>query len=277
MLVIIKGGVMEPKVLIFDSGVGGLSIYQEVIKQNHLIQPCYLFDNSFYPYGTKAEVEIIERVCKLLIAFIESEKPDLIVIACNTASTVALDAIRRLTTIPIVGVVPAIKPAALKTKNGIIGLLATPATVGRAYTADLIKKYCRNLEVLKIGTSRLVDLAEQKLAGKKILIDDIANILRPWLILDTERRPDTVILGCTHFPHLIPEIQQIYPNALLVDSGEAIGRRVKKLLNMNEFMQYSEIQPIVGKAYCTNIASVSKELRDTFKKFGFGSIEEFIV
>lgn len=266
---------MRAKVLVFDSGVGGLSVYKEVLRQNPSIEPYYLFDNAFYPYGTKAEVQVTDRVCEVLSAFIKRYAPDLIVIACNTASTVALGPVRNLTSIPVVGVVPAIKPAAAKTLNGIIGLLATPATVGRAYTAELIKKYAADVEVLKIGSSRLVDLAEQKLAGKPCALNDIADVLRPWLELEKNKRPDTVILGCTHFPHLAPEIKAVWPEVNLVDSGEAIGRRVKSLLKLSDEVAPKVINLVSGKAFCTDLSRVNANLRTALGVFGFNSIEEF--
>ena len=175
----------------------------------------------------------------------------------------------------MVGVVPAVKPAAAKTLNGIIGLLATPATVGRAYTAELIKKYAANVEVLKIGSSRLVDLAEQKLAGKPCTLNDIADVLRPWLALEKNKRPDTVILGCTHFPHLAPEIKAVWPEINLVDSGEAIGRRVKSLLKLSEEVTPKGIDLVSGKAFCTDLSRVNANLRTALGVFGFNSIEEF--
>lgn len=262
---------MSFNVLFFDSGVGGLSVYQEVMKVGYeRISPIYLFDNLCCPYGNKPEQFVVDRVVNLLVGAYKNFKIDMIVIACNTASTIALENVRKVIPIPIVGVVPAIKPAAALSKNGIVGLLATPGTISRNYTQQLIDRYAKDVTVLKLGTTALVEIAERKIAGELILKEEVDEIFKPWLVL--EKKPDVIVLGCTHFPHMSDEISGLFPNALLVDSGEAIARRVSSLLAKmeNHVENTSKI-----KAYCTNTNRLSDNLKRTFNKFGFEKIELF--
>lgn len=152
-----------PKILMFDSGVGGLSVMQEVYKANKQALFYYLFDHECFPYGNKSEVFLKKRVSNLLQSLCTKLQPDLIVIACNTASTIVLPTLREIFTIPIVGVVPAIKPAAKISKKHNICLLATQGTVHRSYTDFLINEFASDCKVLKIGSQDLVRLAEEQL------------------------------------------------------------------------------------------------------------------
>ena len=171
---------MNYNVLFFDSGIGGLSVCQETMKQNHDITPLYLFDNLHFPYGIQPDNVVIETVVDLIVRFTSEIHVDLAVIACNTASTVALEQVRKAVDIPIVGVVPAIKPAARISRNGVIGLLATPATIRRKYTDDLIRSFASDCTVLKIGTSELVEIAERKMIGLPYDEQIISHVLHDW-------------------------------------------------------------------------------------------------
>ena len=153
------------RIVIFDSGVGGLSIYQEVVKKCPNHDYVFVSDNLAFPYGTKPEAELIERVVSVVKVVEEQYKPDLLVVACNTASTIALPSLRSRFNFPIVGVVPAIKPAAKLTKSKVIGLLATPGTIARSYTQSLIDDFAQDCTVVKVGSSKLVGMAEQKICG----------------------------------------------------------------------------------------------------------------
>ena len=152
----------SPRILVFDSGVGGLSIVHEIQKKLPFAPLVYASDNAFFPYGTKGEAELIARVDKVLRKIIAAHPIDIIVIACNTASTLTLPHLRNSFTQPVVGVVPAIKPAAAQSKSQVIGLLATPATVARPYTQALIREHAPNAKVISVGSSELVQLAEHK-------------------------------------------------------------------------------------------------------------------
>lgn len=160
----------------------------------------------------------------------------LAVVACNTASTVSLPALREKFDFPVVGVVPAIKPAARLTANGIVGLLATRGTVKRSYTHELIARFANECQIEMLGSAEMVELAEAKLHGEDVSLDALKRILRPWLRM--KEPPDTVVLGCTHFPLLQEELLQVLPEGTrLVDSGAAIARRTAWLLEHEARMQ----------------------------------------
>jgi glutamate racemase len=214
-------------ILVFDSGVGGLTIVEAIADALPGAPLVYACDNAAFPYGPKPEDELCERVHATLDALIARFAPRLVVVACNTASTVALPRLRSHYTLPIVGVVPAIKPAARLSKNRVIGLLATPGTVRRPYTDQLIAEFASDCTVIRVGSSELVLAAEEKLRGATVDADLLRALMRP--ILDAGA--DTVVLGCTHFPLLRPELQAAAVRPLIwVDSGEAIARRVRDLL-----------------------------------------------
>lgn len=218
---------MDAPILVFDSGVGGLTIVEAIAEALPGAPLVYACDNAAFPYGPKPEAELVERVHAVLDALVSRFQPRLIVVACNTASTVALPRLRSHYRLPIVGVVPAIKPAARASKNRVLGLLATPGTVGRPYTDQLIAEFAADCTVIRVGSSELVLAAEQKLRGEPIDPALPRELLRPIL----EAGADTVVLGCTHFPLLRPELEAAAGRPMTwVDSGEAIARRVRELL-----------------------------------------------
>lgn len=220
-------------VLVFDSGVGGLSILADIAAAQPTLPLIFACDNAAFPYGTKTETELLGRVDAVLQALIAQLQPQLVVVACNTASTVALPRLRSSYAIPIVGVVPAIKPAAQLSRNKIIGLLATPATVQRPYTEQLIQEFAADCTVLKVGSRELVQLAEDKLRGHTISPAQLQPILAPFFA-DPAKAPDTIVLGCTHFPLLRDELATAAPTVTQwVDSGDAIARRVHSLITDN--------------------------------------------
>ncbi len=222
-------------ILIFDSGVGGLSIYQAIKQRLPDLEVVYCSDSAGFPYGPKPEDVIVERSCYFLRALTEQYHPSLAIIACNTASTIALPALRQLLDIPVVGVVPAIKTAAELSVSRRIGLLATPGTVRRAYTDRLIADFASNCEVIRVGSSDLVHMAEDVLRGKTINQQALRSIVAPFF--QGSRIVDTIVLGCTHFPLLKKKLLHVAPSPVTwVDSGDAIARRVEALLgNHNAF------------------------------------------
>jgi len=226
-LVVIVSDSTVAKVLIFDSGVGGLSVYKEIQALLPQLSYTYLFDNEAYPYGELEQGTLLQRVEKLITGLVEKEGFDIVVIACNTASTIVLPTLRSKLTIPVVGVVPAIKPAS-SLANKAVGLIATPATVTRQYTHDLIRNFSADVNVELLGSTRLVDMAEEKLRGREIDLKELQTILTPLI-----GQIDVAVLGCTHFPLIKGEIQEVLgQEVVLVDSGQAIARRVKGLLNI---------------------------------------------
>lgn len=220
---------LPPSIIVFDSGIGGLSVADKIRQQLPGLSIDYVADNRIYPYGTQEERVLIDRVCTLMPALERRFSPRAIVVACNSASTVVLDALRQQTTTPVIGVVPAIKPAAERTQNGVIGLLATPGTINRQYTNRLIDQFAPACTVLRIGASPLVAVAENKLRGTPVDPTIMTEILRPFT--QHEPCPDVIVLGCTHFPFLADEIRDaLPPGTLLLDSGDAIARRTRQLL-----------------------------------------------
>ena len=220
-----------PRILVFDSGVGGLSVAREIQQRLPLNPLVYASDNAFFPYGTKGEAELIARVDLVIGELLLRYPADILVIACNTASTLTLPHLRNKLNVPIVGVVPAIKPAALMSKSGVIGLLATPATIARPYTHELIREYATDCQVISLGSSELVQIAEQKLRGETIDKDAIGRIAQALINADQTKQMDVLVLACTHFPLLKDELAQHLPAELkLIDSGAAIARRVEFLL-----------------------------------------------
>ncbi|HSC75508.1 MAG TPA: glutamate racemase, partial [Pseudomonadales bacterium] len=155
------------RILVFDSGVGGLAILRALQRSTDLQhephQWLFCSDNAFFPYGTKKEDELIERVTDVLTALQDQHQPDIIVLACNTASTIALESVRARLSIPVVGVVPAIKPAARISQSRAIGILATPGTISRSYTQKLIDDFAADCHITRVGSSELVWMAEQYL------------------------------------------------------------------------------------------------------------------
>ncbi|WMC10290.1 glutamate racemase [Oceanimonas pelagia] len=262
-------------ILIFDSGMGGLSVYREVHRALPAHQYFYLFDNACFPYGELGEVHLVERVLELLTAFVPTHGIDIVVIACNTASTHVLPALRERLHIPVVGVVPAIKPAAEYCRlHGLkhIGLLATPGTVSRRYTAELVQSFAADMQVSMLGTTELVKMAENKLAGQPVDMARLARILAPWR---GEGGPNALVLGCTHFPLLAEELHQCLPEVKLVDSGKAIARRVASLLLQSATVTGHE-QGTAGRVYCTKSTAKAQAQGHAFAAEGFSVLEAFI-
>jgi len=221
----------RPRILVFDSGVGGLSVAREIQQRLPWLAQIYASDNGFFPYGTKSEEALIARVEQVMEALLSAHPVDIVVIACNTASTLTLPHLRQRFAIPFVGVVPAIKPAAENSKSRVIGLLATPATVARPYTHNLIQTHAADCTVISLGSSELVHLAERKLRGELIADSDITPITQAFMAADGSRSLDHLVLACTHFPLLAEELSRNLPERIkLVDSGAAIARRVEFLL-----------------------------------------------
>lgn len=216
-------------ILVFDSGVGGISVVREIKKLLPTVSIDYLFDNLYYPYGELDEDTLIQRLINIIGSVAVEHKPKLIVIACNSASTTALPALRAKFDIPIVGVVPAIKPASKLSHSKIIGLLATQGTITRDYVEQLKVSHASDCELINVGSNELVAMAETLYRGGKISQQRLSDICQPIF-----EQADVMILGCTHFPLLIECINQIKPATLLIiDSGLAIAQRVKELLNVN--------------------------------------------
>lgn len=258
-------------VLVFDSGLGGLSIVSKLRAALPDICISYLGDNALFPYGELDKLRLVRRIVDLLSEAADSKAIDLIIIACNTASTAALEALRAKINIPIVGVVPAIKPAAALSQKKIIGLIATPATINRSYTEGLITDFASDCEVLKIGSTQLVKCAESKPKDSQ---EQINAALAGWRTLPKAKQPDVVILGCTHFPLISYEIQQaLGPGVTLIDSGDAIASRVHHLLELSNSVRSIPVSTKKDTAYFTNPNAITYSHKQILKNAGFLDIE----
>ncbi|HWA01391.1 MAG TPA: glutamate racemase [Caulobacterales bacterium] len=219
------------RALVFDSGVGGLSVLDAVAASGSAIELDYLADNAWLPYGLKSDAELADRIPKLLARAAEQWAPDAVVLACNTASTIALDQTRAALSVPVIGVVPPIKPAAAATRTGVIGLLATPATVRRVYTNQLIADFAPDKRVVRHGSAALVAAAEAKLRGAPVDSSAVLEAVTGLFAAPGGAEIDAVALACTHFPLLIEELKAGAPRPCLwLDSGDAIARRLANVL-----------------------------------------------
>lgn len=217
-------------VLLLDSGIGGLTIARAIRQRLPGLRQHYMADHAAFPYGGLTSDALTARVCDLITHAVAACPVDAVVIACNTASTVVLPALRARLSVPVVGVVPAIRPAAAASTSGVIGVLATPGTMKSAHVATLIKRFAGHCRVLKVGAPNLAALAEQHWCegtlDRKALARELAPLQAPeW------RSLDQLVLGCTHYPLLREEIAAtVGAHVTLVDSGDAVARRLEAVL-----------------------------------------------
>ncbi|MGP1924709.1 MAG: glutamate racemase [Arsenophonus sp. NEOnobi-MAG3] len=263
----------RPTILIFDSGVGGLSVYREVRQLLPNLRYIYAFDNDAFPYGEKSAEFIIERIIRFIEQIQQKHALAIAIIACNTASTVSLPVLRAYFKFPIIWVVPAIKPATKLTRNGIIGLLATKVTVNESYTRELIDRFAVDCKVEMIASSELVELAEKKLYGQVISKEALVRIVKPYLKM--KEPPDTIVLGCTHFPLLSEELKEVFfEGTRLIDSGAAIARRAVWLINNHQNLILTKNKNI---AYCTKMDVEAEKLFSLLINKDFNQLEKIFI
>ena len=245
-------------VLVFDSGLGGLTVLREIARQRPDLVLSYAADDAAFPYGRLADDALVERVVTVMGRLIESVKPDLAIIACNTASTLALPALRAKFSIPFVGTVPAIKPACERSETKRVSVLATAGTVKREYTQALIRQYGAGCEVKLVGSPNLATLAEAVLRGEAVAANDIRAELSPCFV-DGGSRTDTVVLACTHYPLILDQLEALAPWPVTwIDPADAIARRASSLLG--EASEPGEPKPGVISAYFTSGREPSEAL-----------------
>ena len=221
----------QPTILVFDSGLGGLTVLARTTQAHPGARIVYAADDAGFPYGRLSEAELVERVLAVMQRLTARFHPDLAVIACNTASTLVLPALRARFSIPFVGTVPAIKPAAASTRTGLISVLATPGTVARDYTRGLIETYAGACDVTLVGSTRLAGLAEAALKGEAVDDGAILTEITPCFVERAGRRTDVVTLSCTHYPLLLERMKRVAPWPVeWIDPAPAIARRVTQLL-----------------------------------------------
>jgi glutamate racemase len=222
----------RPTILVFDSGLGGLTVFREIAAARPDARLVYAADDAFFPYGRHGEAELNARVVPLMGELIARTSADLVVIACNTASTLVLPALRARYTVPFVGTVPAIKPACAASTSKLVSVLGTEATVRREYTRKLIDDFAHGCAVTLVGSGRLAAIAEEALRAQPVDDAAIAAEIAPCFIESGGRRTDTVVLACTHFPLLLDRLTRLAPWPVAwVDPAPAIARRVVDLID----------------------------------------------
>lgn len=219
-----------PTILVFDSGLGGLTVFREIVKAQPDAIYTYVADDAFFPYGHHTEDEIIARVVPLIGDLLAEYAPDLVVIACNTASTLVMEHLRAAYTVPFVGTVPAIKPACAVSKTKRVSVLGTKGTVKREYTKALIRDFAQGCDVTLVGAENLASLAEAALRGQTVSDASIAAEIAPCFV-DGAAPTDTIVLACTHYPLLMEQLTRLAPWPVdWIDPAPAIARRVTALL-----------------------------------------------
>jgi glutamate racemase len=263
-----------PRILLFDSGMGGLTVAAAVRAAEPKATLIYAADNAAFPYGAWDEPQLVRRIVAVVGKLITATRPDLVVIACNTASTLALAALREHYKVPFVGTVPAIKPAAEQTKSGLIGVLATPGTVNREYTKTLIHTYAYHCKVFLHGARRLAEIAEAKLKGQSVDRQELKTEIAPVFRKRDERRTDVVVLACTHYPLLLDEIRQAAPwPVTYIDPAPAIARRVSDLLRTGTANGVEFKGVPGGTVYLTSARGRGSESLAAYAAMGFAANE----
>ncbi len=264
---------MRRRILLFDSGMGGLTVASAVAAEMPDADLVYAADTAAFPYGAWGEADLTQRIIRVLTELIERVLPDVVVIACNTASTVAMIPVRRAFALPFVGTVPAIKPAAALTKSRIVGVLATPGTVSRDYTHSLVKTYAGDCKVILHGAPKLAELAERYLRGEAV--DDgalLAEII-PVFVDEGGRRTDVVVLGCTHYPLLIGDMRRVAPWGVeYVDPSPAIARRVAFVVEEMRDRRTLPSRVAHGTVFLTSHVA-GDGIRMAYDNMGFGRLE----
>lgn len=260
---------MDPSspILFFDSGVGGLSVLAPTRALLPNAPIVYAADSAGFPYGKRTEAEIASRVPALLGRLVERFHPRLAVIACNTASTIALDHVRSALDLSVVGTVPAIKPAAEVSKTRVIGVLGTEATVRQPYVDDLAARFAPDCTIVRHGSPELVELAEAKLAGEQVTVEAVRNAAQPMFDAAGGEAIDTVVLACTHFPLLQEELQAAFPNVEYVHGGSGIARRIAHLTSGQPWPEEAPegLMLLTGPARHPNL--------EVLKQYGIGQIK----
>jgi glutamate racemase len=256
-----------PVILIFDSGVGGLTVFREVVQTRPDAHYIYVADDAGFPYGNQAEAALIARIIAVVGRAIAEHQPDLVVVACNTASTLALTQLRATYAVPFVGTVPAIKPACAQSASKRVAVLGTQATVSREYTRALIREFANDCDVVLIGSPKLAGFAELELAGTPVPDADIKAEISPCFAEGPPGRfTDTIVLACTHYPLLVDRFRELaaWPVDWL-DPAPAIARRVADLMR--------DRPPGIGEGqsriFFTSGSAPGATLAAALAKFGF--------
>jgi len=254
----------------FDSGLGGLTVFREVRAARPDARLRYVADDAFFPYGAHGEAELVGRVVPLMGALIDQYRPALVVIACNTASTLVLPHLRERYEVPFVGTVPAIKPACAASHTKRVSVLGTEGTVAREYTRALIRDFGNGADVTLVGSAKLAAIAEAELRGDATSDVSISEEIAPCFVDEDGRRTDTIVLACTHFPLLLSRLERLAPwPVTFIDPAPAIARRVVELIGPPAA---SEAPP--ARIVFTSRTPPSDRLAAALARFGIGAQSE---
>ncbi len=258
-------------VCVFDSGLGGLSVARELRQQAPDISITYCADNAGFPYGNLSPDDLIERTSKVVGGLIAREQIDAVVIACNTASTVVMDVLRSRFSIPFVGVVPAVKRAAEMTRTGTISILATPGTIERDYTQNLIEQFASECHVTPVACGNLAHLCEVHLSGQLVEQADIILEIAPAFVEHEGNRTDTVVLGCTHYPLVLEMLERASPWPVwFINPSAAVVRRLLDVLDYEGPVK--EAINSTNRACLTDSKGLDPALSAVFLREGFQNL-----
>lgn len=259
----IDAGLHAAKILVFDSGLGGLSVLAELRRQIPVADIAYVADDAAFPYGDWPETALRDHIVDLVSALIAEHQPDFVVIACNTASTLVLPLLRARHSIPFVGTVPAIKPAAATTRSGLISVIATPRAIASDYTRQLVEAHAGGVDVTLVGAPKLASIVEAWLAGEAVDDEAVRSEIAPCFVERDGKRTDVVVLGCTHYPLILPVIARVAPWPVdWIDGARAIARRAA------EFAEGGVGEPVAGIIRFTSGKRVSAQLEARLAEFG---------
>lgn len=251
-----------PTILVFDSGLGGLSVFREVARARPDASFIYAADDAAFPYGALSDAALVARVSSVMDTLIAATRPTLVVVACNTASTLALPTLRAAHGLPFVGTVPAVKPACAASVTRKVSVLATPGTVRRDYTASLVRDFAGSCEVTLVPSPRLAELAEAAMRGAAIDDEDLRAEIAPCFVRSETGRTDTVVLACTHYPLIVDQLRRAAPWPVnFVDPAPAIARRVASLLGPTAFAGSPKPVRVVSTGSALDGALVSRILQ----------------
>ena len=265
-----------PKILVFDSGLGGLTVFAEVMRLRPDADFVYAADEAGFPYGALPETALAPRVLAVVERLIEKHAPDIAVIACNTASTLVLPHLRAaFPNLPFVGTVPAIKPAAIQSRTKMISVLATPGTVARDYTRELVRAYAADCNVTLVGSTALAGLAEDFMQGARPSDEGVSRETAPAFVETEGRRTDCIVLACTHYPLLIAQLERVAPWPVeWIDPAPAIARRTDQVLrDQIGFPTSSGAEPVrTAQAVFTGSKLPGPKLRAALRTFGIDEV-----
>ncbi|MFV0279684.1 MAG: glutamate racemase [Rhodoblastus sp.] len=266
----------RPRILTFDSGLGGLTVFREIAKLTPEVDHIYAADDAAFPYGDWAAEDLVWRVVAVMRRLIADFDPRVVCIACNTASTLVLPHLRTtFPDIPFVGTVPAIKPAAGRSRSNMISVLATPGTVARDYTRDLVQSFAAHCRVALVGSKRLAGIAEDFMRGRNVCDAEIAAEIAPCFAEAEGRRTDEIVLACTHYPLLSAHFERLAPWPVeWIDPAPAIARRVEHMLREKIFAHVDRrADERVWRIAFTSGAQPDAELARVLGDFGLSPAE----